>query len=54
MGPAKREKALGFKVPIISETELMALLPTAEEAPAEDEAPSPPAETGAGQQGSLF
>ncbi|MEJ7658922.1 MAG: BRCT domain-containing protein [Hymenobacter sp.] len=27
MGPAKREKALGFKVPIISENELLALLP---------------------------
>ncbi|WP_426059356.1 NAD-dependent DNA ligase LigA [Hymenobacter sp. B1770] len=32
MGPAKREKALGFKVPIISETELMALLPAPDEA----------------------
>jgi DNA ligase (NAD+) len=31
MGPAKREKALGFKVPIISETELLALLPPAGE-----------------------
>ena len=30
MGPAKREKALGFKVPIISENELLALLPVAE------------------------
>ena len=29
MGPAKREKALGFSVPIISETELMALLAAA-------------------------
>ncbi|MGI4871531.1 MAG: NAD-dependent DNA ligase LigA [Janthinobacterium lividum] len=28
MGPAKREKAVGFKVPIISEGELLALLPT--------------------------
>jgi len=27
MGPAKREKAVGFKVPIISENELLALLP---------------------------
>jgi len=27
MGPAKREKALGFKVPIVSETELLAMLP---------------------------
>jgi DNA ligase (NAD+) len=30
MGPAKREKALGFKVSIISENELLALLPVAE------------------------
>ncbi|GAB3638058.1 NAD-dependent DNA ligase LigA [Hymenobacter arcticus] len=30
MGPAKREKAVGFKVPIISENELLALLPVAE------------------------
>lgn len=30
MGPAKREKALGFKVPIISEEELLALLLVAE------------------------
>ena len=29
MGPAKREKALGFKVPIIAEAELLALLPLA-------------------------
>ena len=28
MGPAKREKAVGFKVPIISESDLLALLPT--------------------------
>ncbi|WP_046242622.1 NAD-dependent DNA ligase LigA [Hymenobacter terrenus] len=59
MGPAKREKALGFKVPIISETELMALLPNPEDAPATDllapEAPTEPAGgTEAGQQGSLF
>jgi len=26
MGPAKREKALGFKVPIVSETELLAIV----------------------------
>ena len=31
MGPAKREKALALKVPIISEGELMALLPSPEE-----------------------
>ncbi len=58
MGPAKREKALSFKVPIISETDLMALLPAAG-APvgietAAEEAPIPPAMPGAGQQGSLF
>ncbi len=49
MGPAKREKAVGFKVPIISETDLMALLPAAGEM---DEVPAtPPAE---GAQGELF
>ncbi|MDQ2769067.1 MAG: NAD-dependent DNA ligase LigA [Bacteroidota bacterium] len=62
MGPAKREKALGFKVPIITETELMAMLatdlgglaafpanPSAEEnAPAASPRPAP------GQQASLF
>ena len=51
MGPAKREKALTFKVPIISETELMALLPTPG-APAVEEITLPAA--GPGQQGSLF
>ena len=53
MGPAKREKALGFKVPIISETELMALLPNADDTSA---AAALPAAGGAGpgQQGSLF
>jgi DNA ligase (NAD+) len=30
MGPAKREKATTFKVPIISETDLIAMLPTPE------------------------
>ncbi len=52
MGPAKREKALGFKVPIISEGDLLALLgaKTAGETP---ETPTAPAE-GPGQQGSLF
>lgn len=58
MGPAKREKALGFKVPIISESELMALLPTADDAPTEaisaPEAPISPTTTGLGQQASLF
>ena len=62
MGPAKREKALGFKVPIISETDLMALLPAAADAVGADalppeaaSAPGPEAPgTGAGQQGSLF
>ena len=51
MGPAKREKALNFKVPIISETELMALLPSAGEA-APPAAAAPVA--GPGQQASLF
>ncbi|GAB2871569.1 NAD-dependent DNA ligase LigA [Hymenobacter ruber] len=61
MGPAKREKALGFKVPIISENDLMGMLPTAdagapEEAAADTEAvvPPAPAASGPGQQGSLF
>ncbi|MBJ6109253.1 NAD-dependent DNA ligase LigA [Hymenobacter sp. BT523] len=54
MGPAKREKALGFKVPIISESELMALLPNPDEAPAADEAIDAPAASGPGVQGSLF
>ncbi len=59
MGPAKREKAMGFKVPIISETDLLALLPVASEtaAPAVTfvaAAPAAPAETGPGRQGSLF
>ncbi|MBD2721139.1 NAD-dependent DNA ligase LigA [Hymenobacter armeniacus] len=54
MGPAKREKALGFKVPIISESELMALLPNPDEAPAADEAIDAPATSGPGVQGSLF
>jgi DNA ligase (NAD+) len=59
MGPAKREKALSFKVPIISETELLALLPNPDEAPAdaitpeelaaEAKAPATP-----GSQGNLF
>ncbi|HEX8328282.1 MAG TPA: NAD-dependent DNA ligase LigA [Hymenobacter sp.] len=54
MGPAKREKALGFKVPIISETELMALLPTPGEAPAAEAASEGPAAAGPGEQGNLF
>ena len=55
MGPAKREKALGFKVPIISEDELLALLPTGPAPPTADELLSPPpANSGPGQQGSLF
>ena len=58
MGPAKREKAVGFKVPIISEGDLLSLLvaPTEE---ASDEASSgadaaPPAAALAGTQGTLF
>ena len=54
MGPAKREKALGFKVPIISESELMALLPNPDEAPAADAAKDAPVTAGPGEQGSLF
>ena len=62
MGPAKREKALGFKVPIISETDLMALLPALEEAAGfgifpEETPPAPAPEAPSnrpGQQGSLF
>jgi DNA ligase (NAD+) len=54
MGPAKREKALGFKVPIISETELMALLPTPEEAAAEDSSDASAPVANSGSQGELF
>ncbi|WP_460500854.1 NAD-dependent DNA ligase LigA, partial [Hymenobacter agri] len=58
MGPAKREKALGFKVPIISEAELMALLPDSEliTASSTEEAPAvtEPAAGAVGRQGSLF
>ena len=60
MGPAKREKALGFKVPIISEGDLMALLPIAGAGPA----PGAPTQVAAtvpatgpanvGRQGQLF
>jgi DNA ligase (NAD+) len=52
MGPAKREKALGFKVPIISETDLMALLPAAGDASATEATNNEPA--GPGQQATLF
>ncbi|RSK41134.1 NAD-dependent DNA ligase LigA [Hymenobacter perfusus] len=54
MGPAKREKATSLNVPIIGETDLLAMLPTATdqaETPEEAAAPVPPV---AGQQGSLF
>ncbi|TPG63688.1 NAD-dependent DNA ligase LigA [Hymenobacter nivis] len=51
MGPAKREKATSFKVPIISEADLMALLPTAGEAETEADAPEAPS---SGAQGELF
>ena len=51
MGPAKREKALGFKVPIISEAELLAMLPAGSEAA---DTPDAALAAGAGQQGSLF
>ncbi len=54
MGPAKREKALGFKVPIISEGELMALLPNPGESPATDATIEAPVTAGLGEQGTLF
>ncbi len=62
MGPAKREKALGFKVPIISETQLMALLPSSSgagedaflPAPVEENQPVAPSRPAPGQQASLF
>ncbi len=67
MGPAKREKATDLKVPIITEAELLAMLPKATEAiggASEDalpgiDTPTPSApttapETNPGQQGSLF
>ncbi len=53
MGPAKREKALGFKVPIISEGELMALLPAEDEVPASSPV-SPAAISFPGGQEELF
>ncbi|WP_310396057.1 NAD-dependent DNA ligase LigA [Hymenobacter sp.] len=52
MGPAKREKALGFKVPIISETDLLALLPAPGEGPAAEAPAAAAAEPG--EQGLLF
>ena len=56
MGPAKREKALGFKVPIISEAELMALLPgeVPASAPTDSVPATDPISDAIGQQGSLF
>ena len=51
MGPAKREKATTLNVPIIGETDLLAMLPTADES---SETPEEPAGPTAGQQGSLF
>ena len=54
MGPAKREKALTLKVPIISEAELMALLPNPDEPPIAANAPSPTGAVAAGRQGDLF
>ena len=59
MGPAKREKALGFKVPIVSEADLMGMLPAADalkdvDADAEFVVPPVPGVPGSGQQGSLF
>ncbi|RFP65046.1 NAD-dependent DNA ligase LigA [Hymenobacter lapidiphilus] len=58
MGPAKREKATTLKVPIIGETDLLAMLPKADETPATptNESPATPADTAPGTltQGSLF
>ena len=62
MGPAKREKALGFKVPIISESALMAMLSAdsvgSAESPAtpaaEENLPAAPSHPAPGQQASLF
>ncbi|OGX86861.1 NAD-dependent DNA ligase LigA [Hymenobacter glacialis] len=51
MGPAKREKALTFKVPIISETELMNMLPDTAPVPEAENGTPPPA---SGQQIPLF
>jgi DNA ligase (NAD+) len=64
MGPAKREKATELKVPIISEAELLAMLPTEAETATDTTLPmseaaiaaaseATPADM-AGQQGSLF
>ena len=55
MGPVKREKALGFKVPIISEAELMAMLPAESENVSSDELISNAvAALVPGEQGKLF
>jgi DNA ligase (NAD+) len=58
MGPAKREKALGFKVPIISEQELLAMLPATDEAEPTETSAAAAVETlpatGPGGQASLF
>ena len=55
MGPAKREKALGFKVPIISEAELMAMLPAESENVSSNELTSNAvAALVPGEQGKLF
>ena len=52
MGPAKREKATSLKVLIISENELLALLPTG--SPAEADEPAEADTPATGQQGELF
>ncbi|NVO31809.1 NAD-dependent DNA ligase LigA [Hymenobacter lapidiphilus] len=58
MGPAKREKATTLNVPIIGETELLAMLPAAGETPAAptNESPATPTSQAPGTltQGSLF
>ncbi|WP_246558637.1 NAD-dependent DNA ligase LigA [Hymenobacter piscis] len=54
MGPAKREKATSLNVPIIGETDLLAMLPTATDEAETPEESSASAAPTAGQQGSLF
>ena len=55
MGPAKREKALGFKVPIITEAQLMEMLPAeAPEATAGAETAGAQAGSAAADDASLF
>ena len=54
MGPAKREKALGFKVPIISEDDLLALLANPDASLATDATREAAITARPGEQGTLF